>query len=70
MSSIKISDAPGYERDLESGAVVLKDKERISKYESEKRKKLEEIRKMKNLEETVELLKSELQQIKEMLLKK
>jgi uncharacterized membrane protein len=62
--TISIIDAPGYVRDPQSGAVILKNQEHMDKYKLEKQRRLEEIRKMTALQNEVDLLKKDLDELK------
>jgi len=66
--TVKVSDLPGYVRDIETGAVYLKDvKVAGNKYEIEKQKRLIEMRKMRALENEVSFLRNEIEEIKRLL---
>ena len=65
IATAHIIDAPGYVRDMETGAVVLKNKEHTDKYHAERQRKLAEIAKMTTLQNEVDSLRRDLDEIKE-----
>jgi len=59
----KITDAPDYGRDMESGAVILTNKKPLDKYMLEKQRRLDDKRKISSLESEVESLRKEIEDI-------
>jgi len=57
---VKIANAPGYVRDMETGAVILNNRKHLDKYMADKRKVLEEKRRLSDLESEISSLKEEL----------